>query len=502
MRLRVLVPAVGLALLLAASATAVTPIATPPTGQWARIGPAMPATFEPGGFHDPWNSKMGPDGRLYIFGSFTNAGGDPTADYLAVFDPATGGWSGLGSNGAGDGAIQGDVNDIAWFNGSLYVGGNFRDAAGLSGANGIAAWNGTSWTKRGSLVGVSGHVMALAVSGATLYAGGAFYDVGGDATADNVAAFDGFTWHGLGNDGAGGPALNGSITALLVASDGRLYAAGVFVDAGSLGRADRIAWWDPGTATWKPVGDAVAADGVFNNIIWDLAAIGNKIYASGLFTDAAGDPRADFVAAWNGTAWTHLGANVAGVDGAISGSASVVSLAVYGSNLIVGGDFADAGGVAAADNVVAWNGSKWLALGTPNLDGMVEGTSVVGRTLFIAGQFNTAGGLADTQGIAAFGLPAGPSAPRSPTGIAGAKKVSLTWAAPATLNGGGPVRDYIVQYRKKGTATWRTFADGVRTTRSAVVTGLVRGTTYEFRVLAKNDWGTGPTSAVITRKAG
>ncbi|MEI7743086.1 MAG: fibronectin type III domain-containing protein [Chloroflexota bacterium] len=499
MRLRVLVPAVGLALLLSASATA----ATPSTGQWARIGPAVPATFEPGGFHDPWNSKVGPDGRLYVFGTFTNAGGDPTADYLAVFDPATGGWSGLGSNGAGDGAFNSDVFDITWFNGLLYAGGGFQNAGGISGASGIAAWNGTSWTKRGSLAVPSGIVYALASSGGTLYAGGAFYDVGGDLTADHVAAFDGFTWHGLGTDGAGGPALNGVVFALQALPDGRVFAGGMFVDAGLSGHADHVAWWDPGTATWNPVGGVAAADGVFHDGgVMDIAVVGSKVYVAGYFTDAANDPLADGVAVWTGAAWTHLGANAAGTDGPFNGTGGAMSLAVYGSNIIVGGYFSEAGGVPAADRVAAWNGSKGLALGTTSIDEVVEGTSVAGRTLFIAGQFNTVGGLPDTQGIAAFGLPAPPSVPQSLAGAAGAKKVALTWAAPATLNGGGPVRDYIVQYRKKGAATWKTFADGVKTTRSAVVTGLLSGTTYDFRVLAKNDWGTGPTSAVITRKAG
>ena len=60
----------------------------------------------------------------------------------------------------------------------------------------------------------------------------------------------------------------------------------------------------------------------------------------------------------------------------------------------------------------------------------------------------------------------------------------------------------MVQYRKLGATTWKTFVDGVRITRSAVVTGLTSRTIYQFRVLAKNDWGTGAPSTVVAKKAG
>ncbi|MBE2187816.1 MAG: hypothetical protein IAE99_13675, partial [Rhodothermales bacterium] len=45
-------------------------------------------------------------------------------------------------------------------------------------------------------------------------------------------------------------------------------------------------------------------------------------------------------------------------------TSTVYAIAVVGSDVYVGGQFTDLGGVAAADYVAKWNGSAWSALGT------------------------------------------------------------------------------------------------------------------------------------------
>ena len=82
------------------------------------------------------------------------------------------------------------------------------------------------------------------------------------------------------------------------------------------------------------------------------------------------------------------------------------------------------------------------------------------------------------------------------SGTAGTQSVALSWAAVAS---GGAVTDYIVQYKRTVDSTWLTFADGTSTTPSATVTGLVAGTSYDFRVAAVNANGTGGYSATIAR---
>ena len=97
--------------------------------------------------------------------------------------------------------------------------------------------------------------------------------------------------------------------------------------------------------------------------------------------------------------------------------------------------------------------------------------------------------------------PATPGVPGSPVGSAGNAQVSLTWSAP-TL--GTPPTDYHVQYSSNSGSTWTTFADGISTATSAVVTGLTNGTGYIFRVRAVNALGEGPygaASGVVTPAA-
>ena len=93
--------------------------------------------------------------------------------------------------------------------------------------------------------------------------------------------------------------------------------------------------------------------------------------------------------------------------------------------------------------------------------------------------------------FANFGPPDAPTNLQLTTGDA---QVSLTWTPPA-FTGNLALTDYVVEYSTNGT-TWLTFTDGVSTTAAAVVTGLLNGTTYYFRVAAKNSLLTGdPTAA-------
>jgi hypothetical protein len=74
------------------------------------------------------------------------------------------------------------------------------------------------------------------------------------------------------------------------------------------------------------------------------------------------------------------------------------------------------------------------------------------------------------------------------------RQVRLTWNAPPS-NGGAAITDYLIQYSSNNGRTWRTFKDGVSTTRAVTVTGLTNGTRYVFRVAAVNVAGTGAFSA-------
>jgi alpha-tubulin suppressor-like RCC1 family protein len=86
----------------------------------------------------------------------------------------------------------------------------------------------------------------------------------------------------------------------------------------------------------------------------------------------------------------------------------------------------------------------------------------------------------------------GPSAPLYvQTSDATSHSVKVSWRVPV-WNGGTPITNYKIQYRKLGVTTWKTFAHRASTSKSLIVSGLDSATTYEFRVAAVNSVGTGP----------
>ena len=121
-------------------------------------------------------------------------------------------WSALGSNGPGKGPLNGHPYAVAVSGANLYVGGIFRNAAGIATADYIAKWNGSAWSALGSNGSGNGAlndvVYALAVSGTDLYVGGDFINAAGIATADYVAKWNGSAWSALGSNGSGNGALN------------------------------------------------------------------------------------------------------------------------------------------------------------------------------------------------------------------------------------------------------------------------------------------------------
>jgi len=80
--------------------------------------------------------------------------------------------------------------------------------------------------------------------------------------------------------------------------------------------------------------------------------------------------------------------------------------------------------------------------------------------------------------------------PSTITGLAGQQSndsVILNWSA--SSDGGIPITDYLVQYKKSFDTNWIIFNDGVSSTTGTIVTGL-EITSYDFKVAPKNPMGT------------
>ena len=148
---------------------------------------------------------------------------------------------------------------------------------------------------------------------------------------------------------------------------------------------------------------------------------------------------------------------------------------------------------------VGWSGCAGDG-GTNNLT-LTGPVSLSGNLMYSAGSNTNVTGLYDSNGFTVTKDPATPgimtvpadTAPDAPTNLVatpGDAQVSLGWDAP--IRDGGPsVSDYRVQYKLSSSGTWTTFADGTSSTTSAVVTGLMNASSYDFRVAAINGVGTG-----------
>ena len=86
-----------------------------------------------------------------------------------------------------------------------------------------------------------------------------------------------------------------------------------------------------------------------------------------------------------------------------------------------------------------------------------------------------------------------PGIPTSVLAVRGDTQLAVTWTAPANT-GGSAITDYLVKYSSNNGSTWKNFIHPVSTATSCTVTGLINGTAYVIKVVAKNAVGTSPAS--------
>ena len=133
---------------------------------------------------------------------------------------------------------------------------------------------------------------------------------------------------------------------------------------------------------------------------------------------------------------------------------------------------------------------KATAATAATVTGLANGTPYIFRVAAVNGV-----GVGAFTGSTAAVVPATlAGVPTALKAIRGNSEVQLTWKAPAT-DGGAPILSYFLQLSSDGGRTWATPNRAASTATSAVITGLVNGTSYVFRVAALTDVGTGPSTA-------
>jgi hypothetical protein len=422
------VAALSIAALVALLATGAA--ATPGPGGWDNLGTgATPTTDALNGGVYALNADTA--GLLYVGGAFTDAGGDASADYIASWNGTK--WAALGSS-----TLNGAVNAIATFGGKVYVGGVFTNAGGNANADFLAVWDGKSWGTVCNAPGpaITATVFALRIIGSTIYIGGAFANGAGIASADFLLACDlntGAAHSTVLNDGD----IAGSVLALTSDSNGVLYAGGGFSNLARIPAADNVAYLDG--SGWHAMGSGGApGGGAVTSFVRALAASGTDVYVGTDSTNVAGIAQADHVVKWNGSAWSALSSNTGGVDGWFPTSSTINSLTASGSDVYAGGNFQNANGDPLADQIVHFDGTAWHPVGSDGagngpLNGNVTALATFGGQLVAGGSFTNAGGNTLASFIARFSPGAVPPG-GTPTG---------TQTGTVRLNGrpftGGPV---------------------------------------------------------------
>lgn len=306
-------------------------------------------------------------GNLVVAGSFDH-GGSVAAQNIARWNGST--WTALG-NGLG---LSGQVVMSLVVSGSdVFAGGSFTTPESY-----IAHWNGSTWLDMG---GTNGVVLALALNGSNLYAGGQFTSAGA-TSADHIALWTGgTTWLPLGTG------VDNDVTSIVLGPGG-YFVGGNFINAGG-NTVNHLALWNG--STWTGQGDGV------DNEVYSLAVSGSTIFVGGTFiyyTDAVfGNNRANHLATWDSVGgWRTLGNAAIGI---------VYAVAISGSDVYIGGSFNTAGGVPVS-NIARWNSQT----GTwSDMAGGVQGctaqffcvTSVLsiavnGPYVFVGGNFTQVGG--------------------------------------------------------------------------------------------------------------
>ena len=232
---------------------------------------------------EPWNLTSTESYRsILVWGDHVYASTNEHPDPERVIRrPLAGGdWETLGVTG-GIGAIEA----IAIWNGHIVAGGFFLSMGGEP-ADGLAIYDGESWSELGG--GTMGSVYALTVWRGDLVVGGNF-SVIGEHYIDNLAVFDGQNWHSLGGIQSGHAHALGHYGSSLAVG-------GCFLRIGNL-EARCIALWDG--EEWSTL------EGGVEGMVSCIAQFQGSLYVGGYIWTAGGSPSSG-LACWTDPTITGL----------------------------------------------------------------------------------------------------------------------------------------------------------------------------------------------------
>ena len=324
------------------------------------------------------------NGSLYIAGTFVTqfvVSGSNPGYYIARYNPGANLWEAVDEAGFGS-QTNTAVRALQEYNGELYAAGWKASAGSITGSainisHGFGIGAG-SWTTITGGTDPGGIYDLDIFSGELLIAGG-FLEVNG-VTCRNFAGWNGSSFHAF---QGGVTSTTGGSTIWSVTIHNGICIGGDFTTAGGT-TVNRVAFWPPGGSAWQALGGGI------DSSVYDLTSYRGELIAVGSFTNAGGP--ANDIAHWNGTSWAAFG----------GGNASyVLAYTNFNGRLVAGGSFHQPTlSLGTANNIAGWSGGPLSSFGTgmngdvyalatfkyPSINGSYE--------LIAGGSFTTAGGVA------------------------------------------------------------------------------------------------------------
>ncbi len=335
---------------------------------------------------------------LYVGGRFTGVGSDGRRNFVKL-NASSGVVDGTFNTSIG---VNDAVRSLVLFSSDsqLSLVGEFS-ALGGTAAGRLAAFSSQgvfNSNLNGSLgSGFNGAVRALQWSGNDLYVGGAFTEVNSDSSrpylvrlANPLAANGTASVVDSGFDTNTAGTLNGEVRALALAPDGsgKLFVGGAFSQyRGSahkaLMRLDSTG--NPDTSFDVGVGFPPPLSGVPQAVVNTVALTPvdenseYSIFAGGVFSKYRNNPAVNIVKVKDTGSWDSVFASSSSLNG------PVLTTALSGTTLFVGGEFSDFNGTAS--NLVALNATNASLVASQNLAGTVRALAVDNSELWAGGSF-------------------------------------------------------------------------------------------------------------------
>jgi hypothetical protein len=269
-----------------------------------------------------------------VGGGFQSADGfQVPAAYLAT-------WDGIQWDTLPGGKLNNVVYNFEIYNNELYVVGGF-DSIGNMEANGIAKWNGVTWSAVYNIPKLSptgsNLMYSMKAYQGNIYVAGNFYNT--TTNIRDIVMYNGVSWQSVGSP----PGMYGSLNAV---ADMEVYNNELYV-VGDIRKVDGnagnfIQKWDG--LQWYDVGGGVSFE------VWDIRKYNNELYIAGNFQYAANSMvKASKIAKWDGSQWCGLRDSI---------DNTITSIEFYHDTLIVAGGFWTLGG-DTIHKIAQWNGGNY-----------------------------------------------------------------------------------------------------------------------------------------------